>query len=47
MTIYLVKGIQEIDYELTLPIRTVAKMSQVTIDMMTEEEILQLPEAGN
>ena len=44
MTIYLVKGVQEIDYELTLPIRTVAKISQVSIDMMTEDEIVQLVE---
>lgn len=42
MTIYLVKGIQEIDYNLVLPINTVAKISQVTIDMLTEEEIVHL-----
>ncbi|MDO9548280.1 MAG: hypothetical protein Q7J65_04880 [Candidatus Marinimicrobia bacterium] len=47
MTVYLVKGIQEIDYELTLPIRTVARISQVTIDLMTEEEILQLSGTKN
>lgn len=39
MTIYLNKGIQEIDYQLVLPISTVAKIAQVTIDMMTEAEI--------
>ncbi len=42
MTVFLVKGVQEIDYELTLPIRTVAKISQVTIDLKTEDEIMQL-----
>ena len=42
MTIFLVKGVQGIDYELTLPIRTVSRISQVTIDMMTETEIMHL-----
>ncbi|HDP67857.1 MAG TPA: hypothetical protein ENN20_05060 [Candidatus Marinimicrobia bacterium] len=42
MTIYLVKGIQEIDYNLVLPINTVAKISQVRIDMLPEEEIVHL-----
>lgn len=42
MTIYLNKGIQEIDYQLVLPISTVAKIAQVTIDMMTEAEIAYL-----
>ncbi|MBU0712796.1 hypothetical protein KJ762_13795 [bacterium] len=47
MTVFLVKGVQEIDYELTLPIRTVARISQVTIDMKTEEEIMQLSGTKN
>jgi len=47
MTVFLVKGIQEIDYELTLPIRTVARISQVTIDLKTEEELLHLSEMKN
>jgi len=47
MTIYLVKGTQEIDYELTLPIRSVARISQVTVDMMTEDEIMRLSPTGN
>ena len=47
MTVFLVKGVQEIDYELILPIRTVARISQVTIDMKTEEEIMQLSGTKN
>ncbi|MGC9364120.1 MAG: hypothetical protein ACP5FZ_06055 [Fidelibacterota bacterium] len=42
MTIYLNKEIQEIDYQLVLPISTVAKIAQVTIDMVTEDEIAYL-----
>lgn len=47
MKVFLVKGIQEIDYELILPIRTVARISQVTIDLKTEEELLHLSKLKN
>ena len=42
ITVFLSKGFQSIDYELKLPLRTIAKISQVSINMMTEEEIIQL-----
>jgi len=42
ITVFLSKGSQSIDYELILPLRTIAKISQVSINMMTEEEIIQL-----
>lgn len=42
ITVFLSKGFQSIDYELTLPLRTIAKISQVSINMMTEEEIVRL-----
>jgi TolB-like protein len=42
ITVFLSKEFQSIDYELILPLRTIAKISQVSINMMTEEEIIQL-----
>lgn len=42
ITVFLSKGFQSIDYELTLPLQTIAKISQVSINMMTEEEIVRL-----
>jgi len=42
MMVYLNKKQQSIDYELTLPIETVAKITQVTIDMINEDDIIAL-----